>query len=184
MASIFQQNSACVGEYWHGWVKLIRLGFKNIKTQCWPPSAVSPLPRCCPALRHRHVGLPNSPLVIPVCFTCLSSGPCDSCVLEGVQLLLRWGCWLSVCGFQLDLFDCWTCLCTVSCPRECTRKRGKRSFGLWGASEPGTQQLWLRERSWVPARAVKASEPPLLHWTLVHFYLVKSAIVHIAAMYC
>lgn len=34
------------------------------------------------------------------------------------------------------------------------------------------------------ALAVKQSEPLFLHLTLVHFYLVKSAIVHIAAMYC
>lgn len=39
-------------------------------------------------------------------------------------------------------------------------------------------------RSFCAALAVKENEPLLLHLTLVHFYLVKSAIVHIAAMYC
>lgn len=38
--------------------------------------------------------------------------------------------------------------------------------------------------SFYAALTVKESEPSLLHLTLVHFYLVKSAIVHIAAMYC
>lgn len=122
---------------------------------------------------------------------------------EGQHFLFRWGHWLAMCRFELDLFDCWTHLHKLlSAIGKGRRKRGKSSFRLrwWPCqgvaasvmSEPSQRSRGSDSAAEVPvwappsctAPAVKVSEPPLLHLTLVHFYLVKSAIVHIAAMYC
>lgn len=67
-----------------------------------------------------------------------------------MQFLLRWGSLLAGCGFELDLFDCWTCLYAVVCHWKRRRRRGKGSFWLrlypWqGVAVSGMSRLGTEE---------------------------------------